>query len=299
MLNPIAKHIWLIDLVASRNGMSYEEINEEWMRSTHNPTHERLPLRTFNNWKKDILEEFGVKFRCNRSTNLYFIEHLDDLKQGSTREWMLNAFTISNMLSERDALEGRILLENVPSGQTYLKPIVDAMKSNYQVRFRYQKFATDSPQEVLFEPYCVKLYERRWYVLGHNVEKNAMRTYALDRISSIERLSKHYSMPKHFNAEEYYADCFGVIHANDVAPQHICLRVASHERDYLRTLPLHPSQRETATEPTYSEFTLCLRPTFDFIQHILALREFVEVLEPQALREELAKITEQMAGRYK
>lgn len=298
MLSPIGKHIWLIDLVASRSGISYEEINEEWMRCTHNSTHGRLPRRTFNNWKKCIQEEFGVKFRCNRVTNLYYVDHLEDLKHGYAREWILNAFTVSNMLSERDALNGRILLENIPSGQTCLKPIVDAMKDNNQVSFLYQKFVTGDTQSVTLEPYCLKLYERRWYVLGHNIEKKAMRTYALDRISHIKRLVTHFQMPKDFDAEEYFADCFGVIHADDVPPEQIRLRVARSQRDYLRTLPMHPSQCETDTTEDYSEFTLFVRPTFDFIQHILSLREFTEIIEPISLRDKLAKITEQMSKVY-
>lgn len=298
MLNPIGKHIWLIDLVASRNGISYEAICEEWTRSSHNPTRERLPLRTFNNWKKCIQEEFGIRLRCNRATNLYYIEQLDELQSGGVREWLLSAFTVSNMLSERDALEGRILLENIPSGQTFLKPIVDAMKENSRVRFQYQKFVTGAAQEVLLEPYCMKLYERRWYVLGRNVEKDALRTYALDRMSGIERLAENFKLPKRFNAEEYYANCFGVIYADEVKPENVRLRVSSIQRDYLRTLPLHPSQHEIITEEDYSEFTLYVRPTFDFIQHILALCEFVEVLEPESLRDEIGAIAQDIADKY-
>lgn len=298
MLNPIGKHIWLIDLVASRNGISYEAICEEWTRCSHNPTQERLPLRTFNNWKKCIQEEFGIKLRCNRATNLYYIEQLDELQNGGVREWLLSAFTVSNMLSERDALEGRILLENIPSGQTFLKPIVDAMKENTQVRFLYQKFVTGTAQDVLLEPYCVKLYERRWYVLGRNVEKDALRTYALDRMNGIEHTAEKFQMPKRFSAEEYYADCFGVIHADEVKPEHVRLRVSRVQRDYLRTLSLHPSQHEIVTEEDYSEFTLYVRPTFDFIQHILALREFVEVLEPESLRDEIGAIAQDIADKY-
>lgn len=174
MLNIISRHIWLIDLIANRQGITFPEINEEWQRSSVNPTGDSLPVRTFCNWKKDILDEFGIKLLCNRRTNGYSIDRIDDIKDGSIREWMLNAFTVSNLLSERDALEGRILLENVPSGQVCLKHFVAAMKGNRRVRFQYSKFVSGDTQEVILEPYCVKLYERRWYVVGRNVEKDSL-----------------------------------------------------------------------------------------------------------------------------
>lgn len=298
MLNIISRHIWLIDLIANRQGITFPEINEEWQRSSVNPTGDSLPVRTFCNWKKDILDEFGIKLLCNRRTNGYSIDRIDDIKDGSIREWMLNAFTVSNLLSERDALEGRILLENVPSGQVCLKHFVAAMKGNRRVRFQYSKFVSGDTQEVILEPYCVKLYERRWYVVGRNVEKDSLRTYALDRMSGVEMLDDSYKVPKSFNAEEYYADTFGVIHDDSIKPELIRLRVKKAQRDYFRTLPLHPSQKEVLTEDEYSEFTVFLRPTFDFIQQVLAQREFTQVLEPLELREKIKYILNDMLKLY-
>ena len=298
MLNIISRHIWLIDLIANRQGITFPEINEEWQRCSVNPTGDSLPVRTFCNWKKDILDEFGIKLLCNRRTNGYSIDRLDNIKDGSIREWMLNAFTVSNLLGERDALEGRILLENVPSGQVCLKHFVTAMKANRRVRLQYSKFVSDDTQEVILEPYCVKLYERRWYVIGRNVEKDTLRTYALDRVSGVEMLTDSYKVPKSFNADDYYADTFGVIHDDNIKPELIRLRVKKAQRDYFRTLPLHPSQKEVLTEDEYSEFTVFLRPTFDFIQQVLAQREYTQVLEPLELRQSIKDILMDMLSDY-
>lgn len=298
MINNLSRYIWLMDLVASHDGITFKDISSKWQRAGINPTGEPLRLRTFNNWKSEIRQQLGVDFHCDRHTNKYYIRHFNDLQNGGVKEWMLNVFTVSNMLSEREALAGRIILENVPSGQKFLKCFVDAMKENLCVRITYTKFKNGGSQQVILEPYCIKLYERRWYVLGHNTEKDALRTYALDRIMAIELLEEHYTMPERFCAEEYYADCLGVIHDDNVCPELIRLRVNCNQCDYLRSLPLHSSQQETVTEDSYSVFSYFLRPTFDFIQHILALREYAEVLEPQRLRDELAEIIAKMAKHY-
>ena len=59
---------------------------------------------------------------------------------------------------------------------------------------------------------------------------------------------------------------------------------------YLRTLPLHPSQEEVERAEDYSIFTYFVRPTFDFVQELLALGESAEVLSPKTLRKEISRI---------
>ena len=67
---------------------------------------------------------------------------------------------------------------------------------------------------------------------------------------------------------------------------------------YLRTLPLHASQRELASTEEYADFEYNLRPTFDFKQELLAQGDEVEVLEPAEFRKEMKDIVLQMVKRY-
>ena len=67
------------------------------------------------------------------------------------------------------------------------------------------------------------------------------------------------------------------------------------QSNYLRSLPLHPSQKETERTEEFSVFTYFLRPTFDFVQELLTLRETAEVLAPKELRAEMAQIGKNIA----
>lgn len=297
--SPIRKHLWLIDLLTTRPGITFAEIGDAWERAySLNPDGERLPVRTFNNWKKDVYDEFGIKLKCNRSTMGYTIEHLGEIKSGTTYEWILNAFTVSNMLTEGDALEGRVLLENVPSGQRFLKPIMEAMKINRRVKMTYHKFEDPEGYTMFLEPYFVKLYERRWYVIGRNVAKDEIRTYALDRVEYTEILSETFKMPKDFIPEAYFAECYGITRMPGMKPLNVKLKVAASQVRYLRSLPLHTTQEEIETYPDYSLFTLRVLPTFDFLQALMNLREYTEVLSPVSLREMMADIVRNMAKTY-
>ena len=68
--------------------------------------------------------------------------------------------------------------------------------------------------------------------------------------------------------------------------------------NYLRTLPLHASQKELASTEEYADFEYNLRPTFDFKQELLAQGDEVVVLEPAEFRQEMKNIVQQMVKRY-
>lgn len=148
----------------------------------------------------------------------------------------------------------------------------------------YHSFHRDEPSTFEVEPWCVKLFEQRWYMLGKSDGYDELRLYALDRIKSLEQTNSKFKMPKKFNAEEFFKDYYGIIITDeefDVEP--VALKVDSWQSKYLRTLPLHRSQVEVERNEEYSIFEYCLCPTFDFRQKILSMGCSVSVLAPTDL----------------
>ena len=97
-----------------------------------------------------------------------------------------------------------------------------------------------------------------------------------------------------FDPEAYFADSFGVTVDEDCSVERVRVRVQGVQRQYLRTLPLHASQKEVETAEDASVFEFYLRPTLDFQQELLThavnAEEDIEVLEPQWLREHMQAI---------
>ena len=118
--------------------------------------------------------------------------------------------------------------------------------------------------------------------------------YALDRIEELSPLpDKPFIMPDDFSPKAYFEDSYGIITGDGTQVQNVRLKVRSEQARYLRSLPLHSSQREMQSDEEFTIFELRLRPTFDFVQEILLHTPDIEVLEPQELREEVAwKLTE-------
>ena len=127
-----------------------------------------------------------------------------------------------------------------------------------------------------------------------------IRIYALDRIKTLIMTDEKYIYPKEeiFDPQSFFDNYFGIIADNKVCSQTIKIKVYGKQRDYLRALPLHYSQRETEQCDTDSIFEYRLCPTYDFYQELLSLGENIEVLEPQNVREEIYKKIEEMVHRY-
>ena len=118
---------------------------------------------------------------------------------------------------------------------------------------------------------------------------NKMMTYALDRIIGIWKLDgETFEMSNGFDSEEYFANYYGIISDTGTDLYTVKLKLSKKQANYLRSLPLHKTQKEVERTDEYSIFTLQLCPVLDFQQEILSMGEEVEVLEPIWLRKEIA-----------
>lgn len=258
-----------------------------------------IPRKTFNTWKNQTEELFGINISCERKGGYhYYIENAEDIRQGGLRSWLLATVSVSNLLMDNRNLSDRIILENVPSGNEYLGQILGAMKNNVMIEVAYQSFDDEKAKTCVVAPYCVKLFRQRWYLIADRVFDNKIRIYSIDRIKNIAITAEAFKYPDDFSPEDYFAGCFGIIHVKDVPIETVVIKVDSAQANYLRSLPLHRSQLELERNDNYSIFTINVRPTFDFKQELLWNGDAVEVIEPQWLRNEIKQTVVKMSNKY-
>ena len=264
-VNQINKYVWLVDTIYRARKISFEEINRRWLDDTDISEGVDIPLRTFHKWRIAIEEMFGLVIENEkRGEYRYYIENESVVRHGGLRSWLINTIGTSNALLGNQSIKDRILLEDVPSGREYLQPVLDAMKKNRLIHFTYYNYWRDDYRQHYVEPYCVKLFRQRWYLVGKVFANNAIIIYSLDRMSDF-RLSSHtFKYPDDFDPEYYFDGCFGVIAGDGTDIEHVVLKVSAGQSKYLRDLPLHHSQKETEQNDEYSVFELNIRPTFDF-----------------------------------
>ena len=300
----ITKYVWVIETIYRKRKISFKELNERWVRDTDISRGVEIPTRTFDNWRYVIGDMFGIDIvNENCGEYRYYIENVEDINHNGIRSWLYNTFAVSNALVNCQSIKDRILLEYVPSGQQYLKTIIQAMKDNRVLNITYHSYWKDEAKNFDVQPYCVKLFRQRWYMVARSTEpyfyKKGPIIYALDRIYSLHTTNETFKLPKGWDAQEYFNGCFGIIADQHMKIQTIKLKVNASQANYIRDLALHESQEETECNEEYSIFTYHLRPSYDFIQELLWNGGDVEVLEPKELREEMTEIIESMWNKYK
>lgn len=298
-LNQINKLVWIVETIYKARKISFEDLNHCWIENVELSGGEEMQKRTFHKWKWNIFDTFGLSIECEKSAPYrYYIENMDDMKRGSIENWLLSTYSVSNSLMESKSIKDRILLEDVPSGQEYLEPILEAMKKNRFIHITYYNYWREDTREHYVMPLCVKLFRQRWYMIGRKWPSGSDLVYCLDRIRDF-RLSSHiFEYPTDFSPQEYFEGCIGVITGDGCDIQKVRLKVSSGQANYFRDLPLHESQEETEQTEDYSIFEYQLRPTFDFQQEILRNGEDVEVIEPIWLRKEIAGKIKRMWNKY-
>ena len=304
--NLLNKYVWLVDTINKAKKITFEEINKKWMDEEQGydektKTVKPLPIRTFHKWRAAIEEMFGLVIENeNCGQYRYYIQNADELKNGSMRSWLFNTLTVSNLIMESVSIKDKILFEEIPDGEQFLPMILEALKKNEVLEMTYQSYKYDKSFTFKIEPYCLKAFKQRWYLVSRSPYYNKIMIYALDnRFKDLKPANEFFDYPKDFNGEDYFDDCFGIIADQDVKVETVKLKVSATQANYLRSLTLHQTQREIKRTDEYSIFALRLRPTFDFQQEILSMGSDVEVLAPDWFREDTADRVRAMWDKYK
>ena len=291
------RYVWLLNTLIRHKSLTFEEIALLWSDSGLDNGKE-LALRTFHVHRKAIAELFGVEIKCDSSYK-YYISSPRHLLDNKINKWLLNSFAISNMIEAGRNMKDRVILENTTYGTEYLQTVMDAMQRFKELQIDYQAF--NGPHKVFnFQPYAMKVFQQRWYVVGYLTQDNAIRNIALDRVIDMEVTDISFSLPKDFDAKRYFANYVGIFVNENLTPQTVIIRIYGNTVEYLRKQPFHPSQEEIlCRHGKYSEFKymVCLTP--ELTTRLLSLGDNVEVIQPEELRIEIQNRLAYALKRYK
>jgi predicted DNA-binding transcriptional regulator YafY len=290
-------YIWLLNTIA-RGPISRAAIDEKWAHSSVNEyKQDYLPESNFHRWKSTVEMLFDVHIKCN-AYNEYYIEEAADLRGSDLRMRALNLMSVNNLLKDSEELSDQILFEPVPSGEKFLPPIIEAMRDKTAIEMTYQSFTRQKPATFIVEPYCLKVFKQRWYMLAYSPGLDKAMIYSLDRVHAIEPTKQKYKLPNGFNAEEYFKNTYGVT-GMDEEPEVIEICIDAMQANYLRTLPLHSSQEEIERNDDYSIFRFHTFPSYEFLQELRKYGSDVEVISPESVRAEFREDTESLYRIYK
>ena len=291
------EYIWLVNTIYRAKAITLAEINERWMRTEMS---EGMPLvrATFIRHVRAIEDIFGIIIDCDRRGGFrYFISNERVLREDSVQNWMLSTLSVNTLISESMSLQDRILLEHIPSDGESLHAVIAAMKAGRCIAITYRRYGASEARTFTVAPYCIKLFHRRWYLLGR-FDDGGMAVFSFDRIEQLDVLDEKFKVDASFDAASFFDASFGIVVGGAELAERIVIRAYGKEPCYMRDLPWHHSQRELQRTAEYTDFEFHLCPTSDFKAHLLSRGEWAQVLEPQSLADEIVEWHKKAVERY-
>lgn len=291
--------VWLVNTIRNARRITFSDINQRWVRSSFSDG-QPMSRSTFNRHKDAVLDIFGIKIACDSSDNYkYFIENEEVLKSDTIQNWMYSTLSVNTFLADNRSLHDRILLEPIQLDDNMMQAFLTAMKTNVSIKVKYHKFGEEQPTERLVDPYCVKLFNRRWYVLGRQRGIDQLRTFAFDRIKEYDVTALHFDLPKDFDARTYYIGSYGIFNSENQPVERIVIRVYGLTVKFFEQLPLHSSQKVISKGDDFVDFEYHVRCSIDLVNFVLSQGSSVQILSPKHLADKIQqKVTETLA-RYK
>ncbi len=309
--NLLGRYVWLVDTLRRHKRLTYNEINKLWQQSGLSYGEgDELPLRTFHNHRAAIKDIFDIYIECDKKDgNKYYIDDPERLEGDGFRSWLIDSYATLNQIQADRQMEGRILFEDIPSGHRWLMPMADAMRHGHVVSITHRGFGKPEATTFLIEPYCLKVVARRWYVVARSPyysernrasgrgPRNVYLVYALDRIEDLYETDGAFKPDASFDADRFFEGYCGVNLTGEPV-ERVVIKARGGYADYLRTLPLHSSQRELGPDGDDTLFECRLRATFDFYQLLLSNCSQIEVVEPEHVRSRMLAMARDIVALY-
>lgn len=298
----------LADINPGSNGISIRSVRDDltFMRSVDGYD---APIESYRDGKHHFYRYTDPNFSINlKPLNTSEIEKLKStiaifqrFEGGVEFEWLNELGPILNdSLGLNESKKSIISHEHNSDyeGRNFFGVLFNAISNEQVLKIHYKTFKSDEYQ-FEFHPYYLKQYNNRWFVFGYYQDHdNPQWNVPLDRIVSVEAIKSEYRADE-TDWEDYFSDIIGVTRVQDAELEHIVLRYKADQIPYILTKPMHASQKQ----PRYlddgsADFRYHLIINFELKQRILSFGDFVEVIEPLHLRDEINKIAKNMVNLY-
>jgi predicted DNA-binding transcriptional regulator YafY len=206
----------------------------------------------------------------------------------------------------REHLEHRqlIRLDAPPQykGLEWIQDIATAMKEHEMLRIAYQSFERNEPKEYWIEPYHLREYNNRFYVMGKSVQdkgkskEGRLLTFGLDRIIDIWPTGQHFD-EKNFDEANYFKNAVGIT-VHDQQPEKITLSFTPHQAKYIKSSPLHASQKILKDTAQECVVELELIINHELMMILLSYGAQVKILKPRHLSERIRQEAADMLKQY-
>lgn len=182
-------------------------------------------------------------------------------------------------------------------GKEWITELYHGIVNEKVFEIRYQPFNATEPSNIIFHPYYLKQYNNRWFVFGWQSELNKIANLGLDRIENIEEKNFPY-IQSEIDFTDYFDDVVGVTVYEDAPVEKIVLKIDNSLWPYIKTKPIHGSQKLLETNENYTVVQLNVQINYELISVLFSYGESIEILEPDILIDKIKHKIEKLKNNY-
>jgi predicted DNA-binding transcriptional regulator YafY len=185
------------------------------------------------------------------------------------------------------------------TGIEWLDILYKSVVTKTTVLLSYQSFKARAASDILFYPYLLKEYRNRWFVLGMKKQGKEIVTFALDRIQNITPYNKELFIEhKNFDPHTYFQHIIGVTRNVAEKPTQILFWTSPYHAPYIKTKPIHSSQKIVEETKEGTHFCIDVIPNFELERELIGFGEGLKVLSPNNIVRQLKRKIRLMHALY-
>jgi predicted DNA-binding transcriptional regulator YafY len=293
----LKRDLWIYQTIKNNRYISFQEL-EDRFKNNKSFAEDAVGFskRTFHRDSNDIEDFFGIHISYDKANKGYYIE--DDALKPNV-DLLIDSYNLINTIQIFKNYQNFLLAEKRKTGTHHLLFLMDAIQKRLRVQFDYEKFTEKFHSTRLVDPYFLKEFKNRWYLIGKDKEDNKIKSFGLERITNLTTTPSVFDYPKNFDPEEYYKDCFGIFHLSDVEPEEVILSFKPLKGKYIESQRLHDSQELIKSNNDEYRIRLKVQITYDFIMEVISHGNEVKVIKPVRLRNEVKSKLQEALEQYK
>ena len=246
---------------------------------------------------KNIDEEFGLTIAFDKKKKRYEIK--EDLSEDDDKyEEILFNFDLLNELDANSPLRSFVLAEHHrPVRSDNMIILLKSIQHQHPIQFIYEDYRKNTSFLVGdVYPHYLKESQGRWYLLAFS--HFTIKSYAIERISDITIIeNKRFKREMNDNISDLFHDCYGIWNDERMPIEDIELKYSPLDGKFLKSLPLHQSQKILIDNDEEFRISLRLRITNDFVMALLSRSKSLTVIKPKSLRNRICEIYREALSR--
>lgn len=291
-LSTFQRQIYILSYIQEKNRRSILPTRSQIIEKVSEKFDIVISVNTLDRDIDFIKNQIGAELRFVRGKG-YRIDNLSGLENTFINDFSRSMTLLLSQNSET-VLPQTIIYENRNfTGTDFFQDVLKACENSLECRITYYNYENGSEKEYEIQPYKLKLKDFRWYILAKDVNAPDIdfKIFALDRIHHFHLTTTTFNPPG-TNFDQPFKNAFGMYikYQNGegnytlTAPQRIILEFDLRDGNYIKSNPIHHSQKILKETDSALQIELFVMPTLDLIKELLSRSWSIKIIEPETLR---------------